>query len=50
MSLNKNKKLEDIKQILQEVMNGSVNTAEDSILVEVAIEFIDTIEEEPSDG
>ena len=50
MSLNKHKKLEYIKQILQEVMNGSVNISEDSILVEVAIEFIDTLEEEPSDG
>ena len=50
MSLNKHKKLEYIKQILQEVMNGSVNISEDSILVEVAIEFIDTLEEEPSNG
>jgi hypothetical protein len=46
MSLNKQKKLEYIKQVLEEVANGSVDSKEDSILIEVALEFIEDIKGE----
>ena len=46
MSLNKQKKLEYIKQGLEEVANGSVDSKEDSILIEVALEFIEDIKGE----
>jgi dihydropteroate synthase len=46
MSLNKHKKLEYVKQILEEIANGSVDTKEDSILIEVAIDFINDIQGE----
>ena len=46
MSLNKQKKLECIKQVLEEVANGSVDSKEDSILIEVALEFIEDIKGE----
>ena len=44
--MNNSKKLKYINQILQEVMNGSVNISEDSILIEVALEFIKEVQEE----
>ena len=50
MALNRHKKLEYIKQILEEIKNGSIDDKEDSILLEVALEFINSIEEDPSDG
>jgi hypothetical protein len=50
MELNRHKKLEYIKQILEEIKNGSIDDKEDSILLEVALEFINSIEEDPSDG
>ena len=50
MSLNRHKRLEYIKQILEEVKNGSVSATEDSILVEVAIEFVDSLTEGGADG
>ncbi len=45
MALNKQKKLEYIEQILEEVQNGSVDSKEDSILIEVALEFVNDIKE-----
>tara|TARA_B000000460_G_C21330606_1_gene312633 strand:- start:166 stop:324 length:159 start_codon:yes stop_codon:yes gene_type:complete len=50
MALNKQKKLQYIKQILEEVMNGSINEQEDSILIEVALDFIEDLKEGSSDG
>ena len=46
MALNKQKKLQYIKQILEEVMNGSIEGGEDSILIEVALDFVDDIKNE----
>jgi len=48
--MNNSKKLKYINQILQEVMNGSVNISEDSILIEVALEFIKEVQEEGDTG
>ena len=45
MALNKQKKLEYIEQILEEVKNGSIDDKEDSILLEVALEFVNDIKE-----
>ena len=50
MSLNKQKKLQYIEQILDEVKNGTIDGDEDSILVEVALEFINDIKEGSPDG
>jgi len=50
MSLNKQKKLQYIEQILEEVKNGSVDAKEDSILIEVALEFINDLEEGSPNG
>ena len=50
MALNKQKKLEYIEQILEEVKNGNIDGNEDSILVEVALEFINDLKEGSSDG
>ena len=50
MSLNKQKKLEYIEQILEEVKNGSVDSKEASILLEVALEFVEDLKEGSSDG
>ena len=50
MALNKQKKLEYIEQILEEVKNGSVDSKEDSILLEVALDFIEDLKEGNSDG
>ena len=43
MALNKQKKLEYIEQILEEVKNGNIDGNEDSILVDVALDFIEDI-------
>ena len=50
MALNKQKKLEYIRQILEEVVNDSIDGKEDSILIEVALDFIEDIKEGSSDG
>ena len=50
MALNKQKKLQYIEQILEEVKNGSVDDKEDSILIEVALDFIEDIKGGDSDG
>ena len=49
MALNKQKKLEYIEQILEEVKNGSVDDKEDSILIEVALDFIEDLKEGSSE-
>ena len=50
MSLDRHKRLEYIRQILQELAHGSVDVKEDSILLEVAIEFADNLKEGGLDG
>ena len=50
MTLNKQKKLQYIEQILDEVKNGNIDGNEDSILVEVALDFIEDIKAGGSDG
>jgi hypothetical protein len=50
MALNKQKKVEYIRQILDEIKNGNINGNEDSILVEVALDFIEDLTERSSDG
>ena len=50
MALNKQKKLEYIEQILEEVKNGNIDGNEDSILVEVALDFIEDLTKGSSDG
>ena len=50
MSLNKQKKLQYIEQILEEVKNGAVDDKEDSILIEVALDFIEDLKERSPDG
>ena len=46
MSLNKQKKLQYIEQVLEEVKNGHVDDKEDSILIDVALDFIEEIKKE----
>ena len=43
MALNKQKKLQYIEQILEEIKNGSIDDKEDSILLEVALAFMDDL-------
>ena len=50
MALNKQKKLEYIRQILEEVKNGSIDDKEDSILIDVALDFVEDLKEGKSDG
>ena len=50
MALNKQKKLSYIEQILEEVKNGSIEGKEDSILIDVALDFIEDLIEGKSDG
>ena len=50
MTLNKQKKVEYIRQILDEIKNGNIDSNEDSILVEVALDFIEDLTERSSDG
>jgi hypothetical protein len=49
MALNKQKKLQYVEQILEEVKNGSVDDKEDSILIEVALDFIEDLKEGSSE-
>ena len=49
MALNKHKKLQYVEQILEEVKNGSVDDKEDSILIEVALDFIEDLKEGSSE-
>ena len=49
-TLKKHKKIEYIKQILDEILNGSIDEKEDSILVEVASAFLEDIKKEERDG
>ena len=50
MALNKQKKLQYVEQILEEVKNGSVDDKEDSILIEVALDVIEDLKEGNPDG
>ena len=50
MALNKQKKIEYIRHVLEQVVNDSIDGKEDSILIEVALDFIEDIKEEPSGG
>ena len=50
MALNKQKKLEYINHILEQVVNSSIDGKEDSILIEVALDFIEDLKEGSSDG
>jgi hypothetical protein len=50
MALNKQKKLDYIQQVLEEVKNGHVDDKEDSILIDVALDFIEDLKEGSSDG
>ena len=50
MALNKQKKLQYIEQILEEIKNGSIDDKEDSILIDVALDFVENIKEGDSDG
>ena len=43
MIFNFEKKLEYIEQILEEIKNGSIDDKEDSILLEVALAFMDDL-------
>jgi len=45
MTLSKDKKIEYIVHVLQETMNGSIEP-EDSVLVEIALIFIEDIKED----
>jgi hypothetical protein len=40
MALNKQKKLQYIEQILEEITNDNIDGKEDSILLEVALDFV----------
>ena len=46
MALNKQKQLQYIEQILEEIKNGSIEGSEDSILIEVALDFVEDIKSE----
>ncbi len=50
MALNKQKKLQYIEQILEEIKNGSIDDKEDSILLEVALDFVGDLKEGGLDG
>ena len=43
MAFNKQKKLEYIEQILKEIKSGSIEDSEDSILLELALDFLNDI-------
>ena len=49
MTLSKNKKMEYIVYVLQEVGKGTIET-EDSVLIDIALIFINDIKEGTSDG
>tara|TARA_R110000823_G_scaffold307547_4_gene430672 strand:+ start:3014 stop:3169 length:156 start_codon:yes stop_codon:yes gene_type:complete len=46
MALGKHEKLQYIEQILKEIKNGSIEDKEDSILIDVALDFIEDIKKE----
>ena len=50
MALNKQKKIEYIRHILEQVVNNSIDGKEDSILIEVDLDFIEDLKEGSSDG
>ena len=50
MSLDRHKRLEYIKRVLEEIAHGSINEKEDAVLIEVAIEFADNLKEGGLDG
>jgi len=50
MALNKQKKLQYIDKILEEIKNGSIDDKEDSILIDVALDFVGDLKEGKSDG
>ena len=50
MALNKHKKIEYIRHVLEQVVNDSIDGKEDSILIEVALDFIEDIKGGDSDG
>jgi len=43
MSLNKQKKIEYIRHVLEQVVNDCIDGKDDSILIEVALDFIEDI-------
>ena len=43
MALNKHKKLQYVEQILEEIKNGSIDDKEDSILIDVALDFVEDL-------
>jgi hypothetical protein len=43
MALNKQKKLQYIEQILEEITNDNIDGKEDSILLEVALDFVEDL-------
>ena len=49
MTLSKDKKIEYIAYVLQEVGKGTIET-EDSVLIDIAVIFIGDLKEETSDG
>ncbi len=49
MELSDSKKLDYISHVLQEIVKGNIDT-EDSVLVEVAIMFINDLKEGTTDG
>ena len=49
MTLSKDKKIEYIVHVLQETMNGSIEP-EDSVLIEIALIFIEDIKKGDSGG
>ena len=50
MALNKQKKLQYIEQILEEITNDNIDGKEDSILLEVALDFVEDLKGGGSDG
>ena len=50
MAQNKHKKIENKRHVLEQVVNDSIDSKDDLILIEVALDFIEDIKEEPSGG
>jgi hypothetical protein len=50
MALNKHKKIEYIRHVLEQVVNDSIDSKDDLILIEVALDFIEDIKEGTSNG
>ena len=49
MTVSKDKKIEYIAHVLQEIGKGTIET-EDSVLIDIALIFIGDLKEETSDG